>query len=397
MVELVGERGYAAVKMRDVVRLAGVSTRSFYDNFESKEDCFLRTHELIVRGAARRIDAAQANELDWRQRPGLVVDAFVREIERAPHAARLALVDAYEAGIDALEQAWRTESMFAALIREGVARGPDGVVVPPLVTEGIVAGVARVARSRLLAGEEEDLSNLSSELTDWVLRLLDGSAAELALLDRRSVSFGDGIAEAQAQAQPEDPRTSILAATTELAASDGYASLTIPRIRARAGVSRAAFNAHFTGLDDCFLTTLKLRAGEAVAEAATAQASGQTWAGGIYRAIVSLCAQFGSDPLLVSLCLDDDFAPGSSGSSWRQRLAAAIVDSVGVSAPPEHRPSRLASEASKHAIWELYHHDIVRSPRPEGPQIAAALAYVALAPAIGASEAVAAIRREQTA
>lgn len=37
------------------------------------------------------------------------------------------------------------------------------------------------------------------------------------------------------------------------------------------------------------------------------------------------------------------------------------------------------------------------APTPEGPQIAATLAYIALAPAVGAVEAVAAIRGEQAA
>jgi AcrR family transcriptional regulator len=393
MVELVAERGYTGVKVRDVVRLAGVSTRSFYENFESKEDCFLRTHELIVRGAARRIDAAQAKELDWRERPRLVFDAFVREVTRAPGAARLVLVDAYEAGIDALEQAWRAESRFEELIGESTARGPGGVAVPPLVAEGIVAGVARVTRLRLLTGREDDFMGLGDELAEWALSLLDRSAAELAVFDRQPVSADSDLFEPHVQ--PEGARASILAAAAELAEAGGYAYLTVPRIRAHADVSRSAFEALFAGVDDCFLATLELRAGEAMAQAASAQGSAQSWAGGIYRAIASLCARFGSDPLLVSLCLDDDFTPGSGGSAWRQNMVGAVADSIDAGVPPEHRHSRLASEASKNAIWELFHHDIVRRPRPEGPRIAATLSYIALAPVIGAAAAVATIRAEQ--
>ncbi len=394
MVELVGERGYAAVRMRDVVRLAGVSTRSFYENFESKEDCFLRTHDLIVRGAVRRIGAAQADELDWRQRPGLVFGAFAREIEIAPHAARLSLVDAYDAGMESLEQAWRAESAFEAMIGEGLARGPEGFVVPPLIVEGIVAGVARLTRLRLLAGQAGNLNGFGDELTEWALSLLDQSATELALLDRRSVS-----AEAEVDEAPplEGPRADILAATAELASVDGYAYLTIPRIRARAGMSRAAFNAQFASVEDCFLAALELRAGEALDEAARAQGEGQTWAGGIYRALACLCRRFGSDPLLISLCLDDDFSPGSRGSVWRRHLTTAVAERIDGNALPEHHHKGLADEASKSAIWELFQHDIVRSSRPEGPQVAATLAYVALAPTIGAAAAVAAIRGEHVA
>lgn len=73
MIEIVAARGYDAVKVRELVHLAGVSSAAFYKHFESKEDCFLRTHDLVVRRATRRIIASQAGEEAWKERPRLIL------------------------------------------------------------------------------------------------------------------------------------------------------------------------------------------------------------------------------------------------------------------------------------------------------------------------------------
>src|SRR6187399_977339 len=58
-IEIAARDGYQALKVRDIVRQAEVSTRAFYEHFGSKEDCFLRTYDLISRRTTRRIIAAQ--------------------------------------------------------------------------------------------------------------------------------------------------------------------------------------------------------------------------------------------------------------------------------------------------------------------------------------------------
>src|SRR5690242_16547313 len=43
MVQAVASGGYEALSVRQVIALAGVSRRSFYEQFASKQDCFLAT------------------------------------------------------------------------------------------------------------------------------------------------------------------------------------------------------------------------------------------------------------------------------------------------------------------------------------------------------------------
>jgi AcrR family transcriptional regulator len=403
MIEIVARRGYEAVRVHDLAHLAGVSSRAFYGLFENKEDCFLQTQDLVTRRATRRVIASQAGERDWRQRPRLIFKAFVRELEDDPLAARFALIEAYANGPAALEQARRNEATFETMLAESFARAPGGMPVPRLLVEGMMAGVARVARTRLLSGSGAELEKLDEEMTDWMLSYPGKSADELESLDHQLVwrdtrlqplvvplNSGEGGAWPQT-----GDRALILASAAKLTAASGYSNLTIEHIRRGAGVSRAIFKTHFDDVEDCFVAAMEQRADEACVQAARAQTAGRTLAGGLYRALSALSDQVADDPLLAAVCLIDDFKPGSKGSRIRGHLIATVTKQLTDSASLADQPTALVAEASSGAVWALFHHHVVRSMSSSSPQISASLAFMALAPLVGAPAAVAAIAGEQ--
>lgn len=404
MIEIVAGQGYDAVKVRELVHLAGVSSRAFYEHFESKENCFLRTYELVTRPAMRQLIAAQAGKRDWRQRPRLVFSAFAGELEGAPDAARLALIEAYAAGPVALELARRTEGTFEAMLTESFARAPGGMSVPPMVVEGMIAGVAKVARGRLLAGRPEELADLNEEMMEWALSYPGKHADELAGLDLQLVwrdtrlqppivPAGTGGEEAWSAT---GDRALILASVAKLTTvTTTYSDLTVSAIRRGAGVSRKVFNSNFEGVEDSFVATMEQRTSAALAQAARASAAGSTWSGGLYRAISALCDEIAADPLLIGICLADEFTNGSSASRVRKRLVGTVAEQLSDRASPAGPPSALVAEASAGASWALFHHHVIRALAHSSPQVAATLSFVALAPLIGAAAATAAIRGEQ--
>src|SRR5271154_4249744 len=48
MVEAIARSGYDRTSVKQVIGLAGVSRRSFYEQFANKEACFLATCDLVV-------------------------------------------------------------------------------------------------------------------------------------------------------------------------------------------------------------------------------------------------------------------------------------------------------------------------------------------------------------
>jgi AcrR family transcriptional regulator len=401
MIEVVGKQGYDALTMRGLSQLAGVSTRTIYKHFEGASACFLSTYEMAVRRAACRIIASQRDERDWQKRLHLAFSAFAREVEREPQAARLVLVEAFAAGPLALEQMRRMEATFEAMIKESFAHAPDGIVVPPLVIKGIVAGIVRIARGHLMDGREAELPGLADELLEWVLSYRHEAAAGLSQLDRRPAPALAGeltlaAAATEVNGLPAcDDRALVLAAVAKLAASEGYGSLTVPRIRAAAGVSRKRFDAQFEGVEDCFLAALEQRVTQAVTDASRARRKDDTWAEGIYRSLRRLCVNISRDPVLIKLGFVEVFSAGPEGMRCREGLMAATAALFRDNAPDTERPSELAAEASVGATWGVLHHLIRCGKVQQLPRIAATASFLALAPAVGAPAAVEAIRHRQ--
>jgi AcrR family transcriptional regulator len=398
MIELVSERGFGAVTVRELVRLAGVSTHTFYEHFKDKETCFLCVYELIVQRSAKRVGAAQKDSHDWRERLQLAFRAFVGGIACDPRAAQLVLVEAFAGGPAALDRMRHAEATFEAMIEQSFAYAPDGVVVPPLLVKGIVAGVHRVARVRLLSGRAHELTDLTDELLEWVFCLRCEAAAALGWLDDPPAPAPPGTAATlavQAGGARGDDRARILDAVARLAAQEGYWQLTVPRIRVAAGVSRKRFDEHFDGVQGCFIAALEHYTSRALAYVAPAGAASSTWFGGLHRALHAFCSYVAADPVFARMGFIEVFAPGPDGVLCRERLLAGGVEGFRASAPAGQCPSELAAEASVGAIWGIVHRHVATGRAHQLPSTAGVLSYLALAPAIGAQQAVEEITAEQ--
>jgi len=397
MIELVAERGFGAVTVRELVRLAGVSTHTFYEHFQDRETCFMCVYALIVRRSSKRVHAAQKDCHDWRERLHLAFCAWADGIAREPKAARLALVEAFAAGPAALERMRRAEETFEAMIEHSFARAPDAVPIPPLLVKGIVAGVHRVARARLLAGRAHDLPGLADELLEWMLCFRCEAATSLARLGDPPAPTPPGAATLAIHAGGArgNDRARILDAAAGLVAEEGYWQLTVPRIRSAAGVSRKCFDEHFDGVQGCFIAALEHHTNRALAYVAPAGAAGRTWPGGLHRALHAFCAYVAADPVFARLGFIEVFALGPDGVLCRERLLAGGVEGFRASAPAEQCPSELAAEASVGAIWGIVHRHVASGSTHRLAQVTPILSFLALAPAIGARQAVQEIMAEQ--
>ncbi|HEY2333422.1 MAG TPA: helix-turn-helix domain-containing protein [Solirubrobacterales bacterium] len=400
MIELVAERGYDDVTVRELAGCAGVSQSTLYKHFPSKQECFLDTYEMIVRCGVQRTLAAQRRASAWRERLRLGICAFVGELARDPRAAHLALVDCYSAWPDLLERMGRTAGLFDALLTDSVAHAPDGgTTLPPRLAQGIVAGIACVVRERLITGRELELTEVGEELVEWSLSLLNEEPGEFGCLDGQAVLAPparvigpDGLGATEA---PLDERSLLLSATTRLATEDGFSQLSVPRIRAAAGVSRQSFDAHFENATDCFLAAIESNTGHALLHAVRAGVAPGDWPGGICRTLAALCRLLASDERLATLTFVEVFAPGPAGVRSRARLLVEVAAGLRASAPADQRPTAVAAEASLGAIWGLAHAQIADGRAKRMPEIAGTLAFIALVPAIGAEAAAEEIRAEQ--
>jgi len=400
MIEMVAEQGYEGVTVRGLSRLAGVSSGTLYEHFAGKEDCFFQTYSLLMARLARRVSLAYEGEHDRCQRVHLAFTAFTHQIAAEPRMARICFVEAFAVGPSALVQTQPAAEMFAAIVKDCLDT-PHGPPVPPLLVKGIVAGLATVVRARLLTGRERELPTLAGHLSEWALCFGDTVIAEWARLGGARVSMGEiGDRGPEVVALPSEralggERGLIASAAVKLAASEGYSELSVPRIRAAAGVSRKSFDAHFDGIDDCFLTALQLCARSVFGEAARLGADG-SWAERVCLAISALCIHIARDPVRAWAVFVEIFSPGTDGVRHHAKLIDEVTGLVHCSTPDRGTP-KLAAEASVGAVWGILEYHVASGRARLLPSMAAMLTALALAPSIGGDATVATIAGLQSA
>lgn len=389
MIELVAEHGYNAVSVMKLTGRARISKRDFYKLYAGKEECFLAAYDVVVCRSVRGIVAAAEGGEDWRERLRLGLLAFADQIAANPGTSRLALVEAFTAGAVAIERMQRTNLLFEALVAKNLACAEEAPRLPRLVVKGLVAGGGRLAQARLLRGPRQPAFD-GDQLLQWALSFFDDDVVRLWGLGTEMPPWSETV-----PVMPlEDERALILAATAKLASKEGYATLTVPRVRAAAGVSRRSFDAHFEGVADCFLATLETLSDRTLAAAAPVYLTAGDWASGIHRMIAGLCRCLARDPVFAGLAFLEVVSPCPEAIQWRGEMIAKLAARLRRGAPSAQQPSELAAEASIGALWGVIHHFVAGGRGAQLPIAAPALSYLALAPALGGAVAVEVIAAE---
>jgi AcrR family transcriptional regulator len=402
MVELVAERGYATATVRELAQLAGVSTRTFYQHYPNKEECFLSVQQLITRRLLRSLAASQIGGQDQVERVGLAVDALVREWANRPKAARLMLVEANLAGPRALKQERRALQSMEARITGHSNGGSGRPVASSLITDGIVAGLTNFARSRILREEINTLLSASEGLARWAKSCYEPMATErLAGLNpigitARHAKFSS-VAGNNKKLTQSDDLALLLSAASKLAAAGDFQRLTSRKIFVAAGVPRRSFYANFSHVTDCLLAALEQRAYEALASAREVSERATTPSGRVYRAVSYLCSRIAEDAALANLCFSEAAEESVQGMCCQDQLMAGIRDLVmdAMTGASLH-VDNLAIEASVGALWGILQHEVVMAREHQLPALTPTLSYLVLAPIIGGVAAVDAICDEAT-
>jgi AcrR family transcriptional regulator len=163
------ERGYRAVTVADIVRRAGIARNTFYDNFASKEDCFLATQDFAVEESLQRVLDAGAEEESWEARLAAGLGAFLKYVAGEPALARTCIVEALSAGPAAQERYEQSLQAFVPLLRTGREYSEHGDDLPETLEETIVGGIFWVIYQRIVLGEAAQIESLLPDLVDFAL------------------------------------------------------------------------------------------------------------------------------------------------------------------------------------------------------------------------------------
>jgi AcrR family transcriptional regulator len=177
LTEEILEQGYRSVTVADIVRRAGVARNTFYENFASKEDCFLAASAFAADEALRRVLEAAGTVDSWPARVDAGLGAFLRYVTDEPALARTCIVEALAAGPAAIERYERTIQEFVPLFRLGRKVSPHGEELPQTLEETVIGGIFWILYQRIATGETGGIDDLRPELTVFALTPYIGAEA----------------------------------------------------------------------------------------------------------------------------------------------------------------------------------------------------------------------------
>ena len=411
LIELIAQRGYQAVRIADLTKLAHVSRPTFYALYKDKEELMLSAYEDIAKRTAATALKAYEVQGSLQDRMKVSMQAFCDLAASDPDGMSMFLFGAFGAGPKALQQRARSLEAFeqsAEMTRDSLA----AAFAAGLTTKVIFGGIREVAAARLRAGRAAELPGLAPELTQWASSypLMLPSALAKPVSGKKSEHAGEQAAESLRARRAHgrlpggrhdlsrdyverSQRERIVDATAAIVAEKGLAGLTIPEIASRAGVSHETFYEMYATKHDAFVGAQKVGLHQAFTFTVLAYSAFRVedgWARAVAEALRSLIDYLASEPAHAHLSIVDTFAATPDTLAIRDDTLRGFAYYLG----PEEREAgegievpAIAPEAVVGGIWQVLHHYIERGMLSELPAVTPQLIYLTLTPFLGAQQA----------
>jgi AcrR family transcriptional regulator len=173
----IAEKGYAAVTIADVVRVARVSKRTFYEHFADKEACFLalyaETSDELIELIATSAAVAPG---PWEARIGAAARAYFERVADEPELIRAAMLEIQAAGPRARvlrrEVTRRYAEQLRALSAAAEAEGAGVSALTPALATAVVGGLNELMLEAVEAGQADRMGELADAATELIRAVL---------------------------------------------------------------------------------------------------------------------------------------------------------------------------------------------------------------------------------
>lgn len=167
MAEAVTERGYANVTVADVIKRAGVSRETFYEQFANKEDCFMAAYDTIVvvllKALKEAISPPPGTEAGGlRELIDRIVGRYLDELNETTLAWAF-LIEINAAGPAAVKR--RAEAQARGMEAVAAAVGASDAR-QRFASDALFVTIVGMATHKVAAGEAESLAELREPLVE---------------------------------------------------------------------------------------------------------------------------------------------------------------------------------------------------------------------------------------
>jgi AcrR family transcriptional regulator len=170
MADAVAEKGYVRTSVADVIRRAGVSRETFYQQFTGKEACFRAAYSAAVDRIIGAVARALAEVPDDAPaaRFGRALAAYLDELRDDHALAHTFLIEVYAAGPATIAHRVELQGRFVDLMADvlGIRSERDR-----FACEALVAAISALVTARVGSGRTAELRELHRPLMDVFTRL----------------------------------------------------------------------------------------------------------------------------------------------------------------------------------------------------------------------------------
>jgi AcrR family transcriptional regulator len=169
LAETMVEKGYVATTVADVLRAARVSRETFYQQFSSKEDCFMTAFEIAMQYALAGTFAPVERGVPPLERFSRGLRVYLDTVAAQPAFARLFLIEVYAAGPAAWQRRFELQRREVERMQKtlGVRSKRDR-----FAAEALVSATVSMVTARLAADDLDGVRALHAPLTELAGRLL---------------------------------------------------------------------------------------------------------------------------------------------------------------------------------------------------------------------------------
>jgi AcrR family transcriptional regulator len=413
MLTSIGEQGYAATVVADVIATAVASRKTFYEHFEDKHACFFAMSEEIIDEWVARVERLESTSGDGHEAiDALVNELFTLALEN-PASLRVIAVELTAAGPAGIERRERALYRLAQPLRHALGEEAGDI---DLLARTIVGAILRILYARARRGARVRrprrgvLLALVPEVSTWANSYISRAGVALApsrtgengstapvggrapgtlslgsrAIERRGLPRGEG--NVSRSFVVHNQRERILDALANLAAAKGYGATTIPEIVQEAAVSVQAFYEHFSGKEDAFLVAYELGHRKALAIVERAYEAQEDWPTAVRVGAATLLEFLAAEPAYAHLALIDALtaSPKAATVAYDGMNAYAWMLEPGLEPNLNgNPPTSVAVEATTGALLELCFVYVVAERARELPRLSDFAAEIILRPFAG--------------
>jgi len=172
---IAADKGFAATTIADIVREAGVSKRTFYEHFTSKEACFLALYRAVSASALRTLSEALPLGRPWQSQVELALGAYFAHLSAGHRLLRTLFVEIHHLGGEGAAVRREVMQQLADFMLKTVNRagqsGTTGHTLTPTMAMAAVGGINELVLQAIERHEEAQLIGLTAAACEIVRAL----------------------------------------------------------------------------------------------------------------------------------------------------------------------------------------------------------------------------------